>query len=236
MYRDPMTWQETISLFSTLDITAVVIVFVSWIAATHAIEHPPVKHPSVSKIMARYRREWMVQMVSRDPRIFDSQTVSSLRQGASFFASASMIAIGGGLALIGNPDQLAEVASDLSMDTIPTIVWDVKVLLILVFLTNAFLKFVWSHRLFAYCQILMAAVPNNPEDPNAMPMAYKAAEVNIYAGRSYNRALRSVYFALAAITWLLGPAALIAGTALTVGVLFRREFASQSRRVLLRED
>ncbi len=236
MYRSGMTWQETLSLFSSIDITAVALVFLSWLSVTYAIENPPKKHPSVSKLMARYRREWMVQMVTRNPRIFDSHTVSSLRQGTSFFASASMIAIGGGLALIGNPEQLADVASDLSLQTIPTIVWDIKILLILVFLTNAFLKFVWAHRLFGYCQILMAAVPNDPEDPEAMPLANKAAEVNIYAGRSYNRALRSVYLSLAAITWLLGPVALIAGSVLTVGVLYRREFASQSRQVLLREN
>jgi len=42
-----------------------------------------------------------------------------------------------------------------------------------------------------------------------------------------------MYFALAAMAWLLGPVALILATALTLLVLWRREFASHSRSLLL---
>lgn len=231
-----MMFEEIFSLFTTRDAAAVLFIMVCWLGSTYVIENPPANFPSVSKLMARYRREWMVQMVTRDPRIFDAQTISSLRQGTSFFASAAMIAIGGGLALIGNPDQLTGVASDLSLRTLPVIVWDIKILFVMIFLANAFLKFVWAHRLFGYCQILMAAVPNESDDPNAMPLASKAAEINIYAGRSYNRALRSVYFSLAACAWLLGPIPLIGASLLTLAVMYRREFASQSRNVLLQQN
>jgi len=236
LYLVPMTLQEIISPFSGFDGLAILFILIGWMGSTYLIENPPEKHPSVSKLMARYRREWMSQMVTRNPRIFDSQTLSSLRQGTSFFASASMIAIGGGLALIGNPEPLVDVASDLSLQSAPVIVWDIKILFIIVFLTNAFLKFVWSHRLFGYCYILMAAVPNDPEDPNALPLAQKAAEINIYAGRSYNRALRSVYFSLAASSWIFGAVPLMIAGLITLAVMYRREFASQSRRVLLQQD
>ena len=60
--------------------------------------------------MAQYRREWMTQMVTRDPRIFDAQIISSLRQGTAFFASTSMLAIGGTLAMIGNGEKLSGIA------------------------------------------------------------------------------------------------------------------------------
>ncbi len=53
--------------------------------------------------MKEYRRDWMRQFVTRQPRIFDATMIDSLRQGTAFFASACMIAIGGGVALIGNP-------------------------------------------------------------------------------------------------------------------------------------
>jgi uncharacterized membrane protein len=36
------------------------------------------------------------------------------------------------------------------------------VALVVAFLANALLKFIWAHRLFGYCSILMAAVPNDP--------------------------------------------------------------------------
>ncbi len=214
------------------DLAAVALIFAVWVGIGWRIEHPSKTHLSVSVLMAEYRREWMRQMVNRTPRIFDSQILATLRQGASFFASASMIAIGGGLALIGNAAPLARVATDLQLPA-PVVVWELKVLLILFFLSNAFLKFVWSHRLFGYCAIVMAAVPDDPTDPSAAPRAAKAAEINITAAKSFNRGLRAVYFALAACGWLLGPPALVAGALITTIVLWRREFASRSRAILL---
>jgi uncharacterized membrane protein len=197
------------------------------------IDRPPARRPSVAVLMAAYRREWMRQFLTRQPRIFDAAIVDSLRQGTSFFASAVMIAIGGGVALVGNAERLATLAGDLALDPGPVVVWEVRIFLVLLLLTNAFLKFVWANRLFGYCAIVMAAVPNQPDDPMALPRALQAAEINIAAARSFNRGLRSVYFALAALTWLLGAAALAAAVLITVVMLWRREFASQSRRTLI---
>ena len=219
--------------FAPLDFAAVGLLFLIWLAIGWRIEHASAKNPSVSLIMADYRREWMRQMLTREPRIFDAHTIGTLRQGTSFFASTSMIALGGALALIGNADSLVNVAEDLTLASHPTIVWEVKLLLVVFFLTNAFLKFVWSNRLFGYCSVIMAAVPNDPTDPRAPGMAQKAAEVNITATRSFNRGLRAVYFALASLAWLGGPLLLIGAAILTLIVIWRREFASQSRAILL---
>lgn len=228
-----MTWTDRIDLFSTYDLLAVGLLFLAWLAIGWIIEHPPLGRPSVSALMAEFRREWMVQMVGRNPRIFDAQIVASMRQGTSFFASTCMIAIGGGLALIGNAERVAGLANDLTLEADPIFVWEVKLLVILLFVTNSFLKFVWSHRLFGYCSVLIAAVPNDPEDAAALPRGAQAAEISITAARGFNKGLRSVYFALASAAWLLGAAALIAAVLLTVLVLWRREFASRSRSILL---
>ncbi|WP_425101575.1 DUF599 domain-containing protein [Tropicibacter sp. S64] len=222
-----------LSLFSRADYFALGLLILSWFISTRVIEHSPKSRPSTSSLMAAYRREWMVQFVTRQPRIFDSQIVGQLRQGTAFFASGSMIAIGGGLALLGNTERLRGLAQDLTQQTDPMVVWEIKVFVMLAFAVNAFLKFVWSHRLFGYCAVLMASVPNDAEDPNAMPRATKAAEINILAARGYNRGLRSVYFGIASTAWLAGPWALMAATVFTAGVILRREFASQSRAVLM---
>lgn len=221
------------SHFSPGDGAALGLLVLGWLLFGMVIDNPPAARPSVAVLMAAYRREWMRQFLTRQPRIFDAAIVDSLRQGTSFFASAVMIAIGGGGALIGNAERLATLAGDLSLDPGPVVVWEVRIFLVLLLLTNAFLKFVWANRLFGYCAIVMAAVPNQPDDPMALPRALQAAEINIAAARSFNRGLRSVYFALAALTWLLGAAALTAAVLLTVAVLWRREFASRSRRTLI---
>ena len=107
----------------------------------------------------------MTQMVTRDPRIFDAQIISSLRQGTAFFASTSMLAIGGTLAMIGNREKLSGIANDLILGSDPAFVWEIKLIVVAFFLTNAFPKFVWSNRLFGYTAVLVAAVPNDITDP-----------------------------------------------------------------------
>lgn len=230
----PMTWIDRISLFSALDYAALALLVLAWVGIGWKIENPAAHRPSVSVLMEGFRRDWMRQMVTREPRVFDAQLVGNLRQGTAFFASATMIAIGGGLALIGNTEQLAGLAADLTLNHTPTVVWEIRMLVVLLFLANAFLKFVWAHRLFGYCSVLMAAVPNKADEALAYPRAEQAADLSITAARSFNRAMRSVYFALAALGWLLGPVPLIVALLLTVGVLYRREFASHSREILLR--
>lgn len=236
MYHHTMTWLDRASLFSTFDYGAVLCLLVVWLMIGVRIEHPPAKRPSTSQLMADYRREWMRQMITREPRIFDAQVVSSLRQGTAFFASTAVIALGGVLALLGNAERVNTVAGDLVQSEAPIFVWEIKLLLVLGLLANAFLKFVWSNRLFGYASVVMGSVPNDVTDRACLPRAAKAAEINIIAAKNFNRGLRSVYFALAATAWLAGPWALGAATLFTLGVVWRREFASKAREVLLDTD
>ena len=216
-----------------LDLAMLGLLVLAWLLSGWFSEHPPAMRPSVSWAMEEYRRDWMRTFVTRQPRIFDATLIDSLRQGTAFFASACMIAIGGGVAVIGNAAAVQRLADELPIDgTGPDVA--VKMLPVIVFLANALLKFVWAHRLFGYCSILMAAVPNDPGDPLAFHRAGQAAEINITAAKSFNRGLRSIYYALAALGWLLGPWGLLAGAVLATGILIRREFASHSRQVILR--
>ncbi|WP_417672565.1 DUF599 domain-containing protein [Pseudodonghicola sp.] len=229
-----MTWIAPLALFSALDYAALGLLLLAWIGIGWRIENPSPTRPSVAELMADFRREWMQQLVTRQPRIFDSNLIGNLRQSTAFFASATMIALGGGMALIRNPEPVEGLATDLTISAAPHVVWEIKLLLALLFLTAAFLKFVWANRLFGYCSVVMGAVPNDAQDPMAYPRADQAAELCISAARSFNRGLRTTYFALAAATWLMGPEALIFATLLTLIMIYRREFGSASRGVLLR--
>lgn len=230
-----MTWIDRALLFSPLDFAAIALLLGAWQWIGWRIENPSPNKQSVALMMDNYRRDWMREMVTRQPRMFDAQVVGAMRQGSTFFASTTMIAIGGGLALLGNTEQLAGVASDLAIGSAPALVWEIKILVVVLLLANAFLKYVWAHRLFGYCAVLMASVPNDPEDAQAYPRAAQAAEICVTAARSFNRALRVTYFALASLAWILGPIALMLSAAITFGVLYRREFASQSRSILLKQ-
>lgn len=218
--------------FRATDSLALAVLILMWLAVGHAVEHPPAARPSVAVLMERYRRRWMQVFLTREPRVVDVMVLESLRQSTAFFTSAAMIAIGGGVAMIGNSATLTGLATDLTLVANTDLI-RLKVALVVLFLANALLKFVWAQRLFSYCGILMAAVPSDPVDPAAPLHARQAAEVNITAARNFNRGLRSIYTALGTLGWLMGPWGLLAGTVLTQGLLVRREFASQSRRVML---
>jgi uncharacterized membrane protein len=216
-----------------LDILAVSLTVIAWLGIGYAIENPPRKRLSVSYLMQDYRHEWMRQMITRVPRVFDGTIIDSLRQGTAFFASASMIAVGGGLAIVGNPAVVMGIANELPLSN-DVANLRLRALFVVLFLANALLKFVWANRLFGYCAVMMGAVPNDPADPMAAVRAAQAADLNIHAAKSFNRGLRSIYFALGALGWLLGPYALMATTALASAVLIRRDFASVSREIILR--
>ena len=95
-----------ISSFSGMDFAAVAFLAVCVMLIGWVVENPPASRPSVTVLMTHYRRDWMAQFVTRQPRIFDATVLDSLRQGTAFFASACMITLGGGLAVIGNGERL----------------------------------------------------------------------------------------------------------------------------------
>tara|TARA_R110002051_G_scaffold183061_3_gene252692 strand:- start:11875 stop:12573 length:699 start_codon:yes stop_codon:yes gene_type:complete len=227
---------DHISILGAFDVAAALFMILIYGALGWIIEHPPKSRPSVTILMSQKRRDWMRVFVERDPRIFDSQILASLRQGTSFFASTCILAIGGVLALAQNTDPLVGVAREVTEVMTPVLAIQLKLAFVGIILTNAFLKFVWSNRVFGYCAVLMAAVPNDPNDPLAHPRAAQAAELNIRAAMNFNRGLRAMYFALGALAWLLGPIGLFVATLVVVWVVWSREFASIPRDILLRPD
>ena len=227
---------DHLALLGALDWAAVGAILVAWFVISWMIEHPGAKRPSVTVLMSERRRDWMKAFVTREPRIFDSQILSSLRQGTSFFASTSLLAAGAVLALAGNTEPLRGVAAEVSDKAVPVVIFQLKLAFVAIFLTNAFLKFVWANRVFGYCAVMMAAVPNDPADPISYPRAAQAAELNIRAAINFNRGLRAMYFALAALAWLLGPIALMIATVVVLWIVWSREFASLPRSILLKEE
>ena len=215
------------------DAIAVLLFLTSWFVLGWMIEHASMQRPSVTVIMADYRREWMRQMITREPRIFDASILANLRQGTAFFASGCMIALGGVLAVIGNAETLKDVAADLAVSDGAAFIWQVKLLLVVMFLTHGFLKFVWANRLFGYCAGVMAAVPNDSSDPRAVPRAKQAAEINIRAAWNFNRGLRAIYYALGALAWLLGPWGLMVANLCVIWLIWSREFTSQAREIVV---
>lgn len=217
---------------SWADGAAVALLVACWAATGWITEHPLPGRPSVTVMMAEVRREWMREFIGRDNRIFDAQIIASLRQGTAFMASTSILAVGGVLALIGNVDPLAGLAAEIGQEQASQLLWQVRLVPCALFLTHAFLKFIWSNRVFGYASVMMAAVPSDPGDPRSAPRAARAAELNVRAALNFNRGLRAMYYALASLAWLAGPAPLALAALVVTASLLRREFASVPRDIL----
>ncbi len=231
--------QDLVSLlppgFTPWDVAAVALLMVAMFATIWAIEWSPFAAHSMSTLMQRYRHEWMHQFALRENRILDSALLASLRQGTAFYASASMIAVGGIAALLGRAEALQVIAADLALEGGGRRFWEIKLLFVLAFVAHAFLKFAWAHRLFGYLVVLLGAIPAwDGQGGAAFDMANRASVVHVSAARSFNRGLRSIYFGLAALAWVAGPLVLAVATLLVVGMLMRREFFSSARHAVAR--
>ena len=133
------TLSNLLQNFSYWDGAGIILLLLGWWGGTAMIERTHAKRPSMHALMSAYRLEWMRQMLTRQPRIFDMATLTLMRQGTAFFASGCMIAIGGCVALLGSSEQLTVLAGDISAELIsPRIVWEIKILVLMLLLANGF--------------------------------------------------------------------------------------------------
>ena len=61
----------------------------------------------------RVRRQWMLQTTYRDPRVVDGMIIQNLSTSPSFFASTTILIIGGLLAVFGAADKAHDIAREL---------------------------------------------------------------------------------------------------------------------------
>jgi uncharacterized membrane protein len=173
------------------------------------------------------RRRWLEQAMLRDNRIIDTQVMNGLQNGTAFFASTSLIAVGGAVTLLGATDQIMQVRSDFPLAGITTrLSWEIKVVGLVVIFAYAFFKFAWSYRLFNYSAILLGALP--AASPDQSPEARRALEeclsMNVAAGRHFNRGQRAFFFVLAYLGWFISPLALGLFTVGVMVVMWNRQF------------
>jgi uncharacterized membrane protein len=224
--------------FSQIDVLALAWFIAAWIGYSIALELTPYGQRSLNVLMNRYREVWMQRMLAREVRIIDTQIMASLQNGTAFFASTSLIAIGGALTILRSTDEILTVVASLPFGGAMTRVqWEAKVIGLAVILAYAFFKFAWSYRLFNYVAILLGAAPPVEEKDTleAVSFAHRAARLSEEAGRHFNRGQRAFFFALGYLGWFVSPWVFAASTAAVLLVMWRRQFASNSRAAIAEE-
>jgi uncharacterized membrane protein len=217
--------------FDVPDAFAMAVFLLSWLSYHVFMERSPRAASSLNARMNRYRRLWMDEMLKREVRVVDTTIMSTLQSGTAFFASTSLIAIGGSLALLQSTDAAIRIFDDLPFATAPTrSEFELKVIGLAVIFVHAFFKFAWSYRLFNYAAILIGAVPDarQAHDPKAVAAAESAADMNTVAGNHFNRGQRAFFFALAYLGWFLHAYVFMAATLAALFVIWRRQFGSDA--------
>ncbi len=215
------------------DALALALFVAAWLGYSLLLERTARGKQSLNALMHAYREQWFDQMIGREVRIVDSQVTAALQNGTAFFASTSLIAIGGALSMLRAGDQILQVMGLLpfSVPNTPEM-WEAKIIGLAVIMVYAFFKFAWSYRLFNYLAIMIGAAPP-PADRHtaaARSFIYRAARVCEEAGLHFNRGQRAFFFALGYLGWFLGPVVLALSTVAVLVVMCRRQFASASRR------
>ncbi len=224
-------------LLSTPDLIALAFFVVAWTGYAVTVEWTPHGRDGLSAAMDRYREVWMQQMLARDMRMVDMQVMASLQNGTAFFASTSLIAVGGALTLLRSTDEILSVVAEMPFGLQTSrALWEAKTIGLIVIFVYAFFKFAWSYRLFNYVAILLGGTPPAAErdNPDAEAHVMRTTKLFRSAGRHFNRGQRALFFALGYLGWFVGPWVLLVTTAAVVVVMWRRQFASDAALAMSR--
>ncbi|CTQ58874.1 MAG: DUF599 family protein [Roseibium album] len=221
---------------SYLDLAAAAWFLVAWFGFSLIVDISPLRTRTLSAVMDEYRRSWMIAMSKREVRIMDTSIMTGLQQGTAFFASTALLAIGGGFALLEATDRIVQITGDLSIPVESSrALWEIKVLGLMLIFAYSFFKFGWAYRLFNYASIVMGAVPEkgNAGENEIRQMAVQAGDLNVLAGRHFNRGQRALFFAIGFLGWFAGPFVFAVTTLAVLLVLLRRQFVSRARVAVL---
>src|SRR5436190_22910048 len=138
-----------------VDIIAVSFFVIEWSVYALTLEHSDYGKNSLSSRMNIFREVWMRRMLDREARMVDMQIMASLQNGTAFFASTSLFAIGGALALLHATNDAITILSKLPIDLSPSpALCELKCVGLVLICVYAFFKFAWAYRLFNYVAIL----------------------------------------------------------------------------------
>lgn len=214
------------------DWAALIWFFTVWIGYAQFAKHRATVQPSLLAASNRVRRQWMLQATKREVRVVDGVVVQNLSTSPSFFASTTILIIGGLLAVLGSSDHASSLVAEIPFAArTSSLVLDFKLVLLAGIFVYAFFRFTWSLRQYSFGALLLASAPERDEfivlgEAAREHFADRAGGVVGLAAETFNDGLRAYYFAFAAAAWLFSPAAFAVGTAGVVWVLYQREFRS----------
>lgn len=227
---------KVMGLLPWTDWAALAAFFVGWIGYAVFARRRSTMQPSLLDITNQIRRRWMLQSTYREVRVVDGIVIQSLSTSPSFFASTTILIIGGLLAVLGTTEKASELVREIPFAARTSVlVFDMKIVLLVGIFVYAFFRFTWSLRQYTFGALLVGSLPERDdltamgEQADAVRQAFaeRAGRVVGLAAETFNDGLRAYYFAFAAIGWFFSPLVFAIATAGVVWILYQREFRSE---------
>jgi uncharacterized membrane protein len=241
MAPDPSTMlhrlQDLIALLPWQDWAALTLFVLGWIGYAQFASRRARVESTLLSSTNHYRRLWMIQVTHRDQRVVDAAITQNLASSPGFWASTTILVLGGLLAVLGTTEKASEFVSDLPFAVRTSMqVLDFKLIVLLVVFIYAFFRFTWSMRVYSFGAILVGAAPNvdvfDQGDADRQEFGDRAGKLMGMAAESFADGLRAYYMSFAVIAWLVSPVAFGCGTLAVLWILYRREFRSDVAAIL----
>jgi uncharacterized membrane protein len=230
------TFIKLAALLPWIDWAAIVVFFGSWAGYAYFARQRKGRAHTILAATNAVRRQWMLQATYREVRVFDGVVIQNLSTSPSFFASTTILIIGGLLAVLAG-DKATDLVRELPFAARTTaLIFDLKLILLLGVFVYAFFRFTWSMRQYTFGALLVAAAPEADVflkgEASREAFADKAGRVVGLAAETFNDGLRAYYFSFAGIGWFFSPVIFMGATLGVVYILFQREFRSEVLDVL----
>lgn len=223
---------KVVELLPWVDWLAIVLFFGGWSGYAWFARDRSLTRPSILAATNRWRRLWMLQTTYRQVRVLDGTVIQNLSTSPSFFASTTVLIIGGLLAVLGTSEKATELVRELPFTASDSVlIFDLKVLSLLGVFVYAFFRFTWSMRQYTFGALMLAAAPEadqfDAENLSREAFANKAGRVVGLAAETFNDGLRAYYMSFALVAWFFSPIVFMVATAGVIYILYTREFRSE---------
>jgi len=224
--------------FSVIDTIALGFFFFVWLSHYYVVNQSRWSRYTITARMTDMREQWMLNVVVRGDSPKDAIIQTGLQQGVLFFASTTVLLIGGLVAGLGAAERGVAVLKDIPFTaTTNSVQWELKILFIIFIFVMAFFKFGWSYRLYNYTLIMIGAVPESTANEQELRLyAKRLSRLHALAARHFTTGLNAYFFALAAFTWFVNAWVFMFATIWVALILYRRAFFSEFLKLLKTTD
>ncbi len=232
---------KVLAFLPLVDWLALLAFFMAWLGYAGFARRRAQFDGSLLAATNRERWRWMYQATFREVRVVDGVVVQNLSTSPSFFASTTILIIGGLLAMLGAGDKASAMVAELPFAARTSeLVFELKLVLLTAIFVYAFFRFTWSMRQYTFGALLVGAAPGYEQfergEASREAFADRAGRVMGLAAETFNDGLRSYYLSFAVVAWFFSAWAFMAATGGVIFILYQREFRSEVLEVLRSGD